>query len=43
MGRPSRIVNGLGRPAPPAAYPAYGGRIMRSVFVLIERRGEAQQ
>ena len=43
MGRPSRIVNGLENGAPRAAYPAYGWPIMRSVFVLIERRGEAQQ
>ena len=43
MGRSSRIVNGLGNLAPSATDPAYGWPIMRSVFVLIERRGEAQQ
>ncbi len=43
MGRRSRIVNSFETRVPTATYPAYGWSIMRSVFVLIERRDEAQQ
>ena len=42
--RLSRIVNSMRKSGVAAARrPSYGGRTMRSVFVLIERRGEAQQ
>jgi hypothetical protein len=37
----SRILNGLTKLLRGVLHAAYGGRIMRSVFVLIERRGEA--
>jgi hypothetical protein len=39
----SRLMNSSGASARCGAGAAYGVRTMRSVFVLIVRRGEAQQ
>ena len=43
LGPQSRNVNGTANPVAAPDGPSYGGSTMRSVFVLIERRGEAQQ
>jgi hypothetical protein len=37
------MVNGSAKVVPAARRASYGGRTMRSVNVLIVRRGEAQQ
>jgi hypothetical protein len=41
VGRRSHILNGTAKPTADVEYAAYGDVIMRSVFVLIDCRGEA--